>query len=523
MSNEINKIVIVGGGTAGWITAALLAAEHVIADDPDAITIDLIESPNVPTIGVGEGTWPTMRDTLKTIGIDEDTFLKECDASFKQGSTFVNWQTQVGDQYYHPFTLPEKFHQINLASHWLPYREQVCFSQAVSFQQAICEQGLAPKQITNPQYSFVANYGYHLDAGKFSNLLKKHCIENLNVNFIAADVVRVTQHNNGDIKSVITSQAGEVAGDLFIDCTGAKGLLINETLNVPFVSQKQVLFNDRAIAAHVPYSAPDEPIQSTTLSTAQDNGWIWDIGLQSRRGIGYVYSSQYENDQNAEATLRQYIAQSSIGEHRQKMSQELDVRQLKFEPGHRATFWQNNCVAIGMSAGFIEPLEASAIALIELSAKYISAQLPRNKMTLGIVRNRFNEKFAERWQQIIEFLKLHYVLSKRTDSRYWLDNTNKEQIPAPLKQKLTLWQFQAPYSYDATATEALFPPASYQYVYYGMGGETKLNRNKKWLNEHVQAQELFQNNNKKTSQMLPLLIKNRELLNKIAQFGLSKI
>lgn len=520
MSDEIKKIVIVGGGTAGWLTAATLAAEHLVVGSADSITIELIESPNIPTIGVGEGTWPSMRETLKNIGIDETTFLTYCDASFKQGSKFVGWLNNDKQHYYHPFTLPEQFHQLNLAPHWQPYKDQTSFSKAVCFQEQLCQSGLAPKQITTAQYAFVANYGYHLDAGKFSELLKKHCIEKLGVKFIAADVTQVNQRNNGDIQSVITEQNGEITGDLFIDCTGAKGLLINETLNVPFVSQQHILFNNRAVAAHVPYDSEDSEIQSTTQSTAQQNGWIWDIGLQSRRGVGHVYSSDYETDENAELQLRNYVANTVTSPD---IAKNITVRFLKFEPGHRKVFWQNNCVAVGMSAGFIEPLEASAIALIEQSAKFISRQLPKNRDMMGIIRNRFNEKFIGRWQQIIEFLKLHYVLSKRTDSPYWLDNTDPQNIPDALRQKLLLWQYQAPYSHDATMTEELFPPASYQFVYYGMEGTTQINRNNKWIHEHPHAQQIFQNNNNKVNQMVKVLPKNRELLNKINQFGLSKI
>jgi flavin-dependent dehydrogenase len=519
MSDQIKKIIIVGGGTAGWITAGIIAAEHIAIDDPDSIEICVIESPSIQPIGVGEGTWPSMRLTLKALGISEDSFLTECDASFKQGSKFIAWQHGNKDTYYHPFTLPNDFYDINLAKHWLKYKDQVNFSKAVSIQESIAEHNLAPKKITTPEYSFIANYGYHLDAGKFSPFIAKHCMSKLGVTLISDNITQVNSHNNGDIKSVSTEKSGDIAGDLFIDCSGLHGLLLDKHFNIPFVSQKHILFNDSALAVQLPYQSNQETISSATLSTATKSGWVWDIGLQSRRGVGHVYSSAYTSDQEAETTLREYI-EPTLGK---KQAEQAAIRKLNFEPGHRKIFWHKNCVAVGMSAGFIEPLEASAIALVEQSAKMISEQLPQNRAMMDITAQRFNNRFQQHWQQIIEFLKLHYVMSKRTDSNYWLDNRSTESIPDSLKQKLELWQFQAPYNYDSSFSEELFPSASYQYVYYGMGGHTNIQNNKKHKQEQVKAELLFQNNIKVVGQLLKDLPNNRTLLDKIARFGLSKI
>lgn len=518
MSKTIKNIVIVGGGTAGWITAGIIAAEHIIPESNESLNVTLIESPNIPTIGVGEGTWPSMKETLKTIGVSESDFLTQCDASFKQGSQFLGWKDGGAEHYYHPFTLPEQFHHVNLANHWLMVQDQVSFDKAVSFQAAICEQGLAPKQITTPEFSFVGNYGYHLDAGKFSEFLKQHCVNTLNVQYIQADVTQVQTNSDGDVTCVVTEQAGEIFGDLFVDCTGTKGLLINETLKVPFVSRKSVLFNDAALAVQVPY-ADGQDIKSATQSTAQKNGWIWDIGLQSRRGVGHVYSTAHYSDECAEQTLLRYVEQTSPGID----INSLTIRKLNIEPGHREKFWCKNVVAVGMSAGFIEPLEASAIALIELSAKFIAAQLPKNREMLDIIAERFNRKFLERWDQIIDFLKLHYILSNRKDSQYWIDATSTDNIPNELKQKLLLWQYQPPYSYDAKATEELFPAASYQYIYYGMGGQTQAVLNAKQIKERQMVQAIWHDNAKKTNQLLNILPKNRDILEKIKTFGLTKV
>ncbi len=367
----IKKVVIVGGGTAGWLTAGRIAAEHCVSSDA-LVEVVLVESPDLKPIGVGEGTWPTMRNTLKKIGVSETEFFRQCSASFKQGAKFAKWVTGKDDDfYYHPLVLPQGFLRQNLVPYWQEVSENVSFSNAVSFQEKLCEQSLAPKDFNTPEYAVVANYAYHLDSAKFSEFLKQHCIEKLSVKHILANVSQINTLENGDIKSVSTDRRGEVEGDLFVDCTGFKSLLLGEHYGVPFCSKKDVLFIDRALAVQAPYEQEDSPIASHTISTAQDAGWIWDIGLPSRKGIGHVYCSDYTTAERAEEQLFNYLEQN-VGEK----ARELSFRQIPINPGHRQKFWVNNCVAVGLSAGFLEPLEASALVLVELSAAMISEQLP---------------------------------------------------------------------------------------------------------------------------------------------------
>ncbi|MFT6330329.1 MAG: flavin-dependent dehydrogenase [Bermanella sp.] len=517
MHKPLRKIVIVGGGSAGWLTAGVIAAEHSI--DPNVgIEVTLIESADVAPIGVGEGTWPTMRSTLKKMGISETDFLLECDASFKQGSKFSNWHTNTNEHYYHPFTLPHGFNDTNLASFWQPYRHKVTFADAVGVQSQLGEHGLAPKQISTAEYDFNANYGYHLDAGKFAALLQKHCTTKLAVKHIIDHVTQVNSAQSGDIATITTKNNGDIAGDLFIDCTGTASLLLAKHYAVPFVSTKHILFNDSALAVHVPHQDSNSPIASFTCSTAQSAGWIWDIGLPSRRGVGYTYSSRHITDVEAEKALRDYIT-PIMGESAAKSTK---IRKIDFSPGYREKFWHKNCVAVGLSAGFIEPLEATALALIELSAKMISEQLPADREAMDLVAKRFNAKFLHRWLNIVDFLKLHYVLSNRTDSAYWREISDVEQLPDTLKDQLLLWKTRAPYHYDATHTEEMFPPASYQYILYGMDFITQP-VNTKRMDESKKAQVLFAENAKHTKQLLSSLPSNRELINKIKLYGLPKI
>lgn len=519
MSQDIRKIVIVGGGTAGWLTCAVLAAEHC-ADKDNGIEICLIESPDVKTIGVGEGTWPTMRGTLRKAGIRETDFFRECDASFKQGAKFAKWVTgKDDDAYYHPLVLPQGYNEINLVPFWQPYADKVSFADAVCFQSHICERGLAPKQNTTPEYGHIANYAYHLNAGKFATFLQKHCTEKLGAKHILDHVESINSHENGDIKSLNTRHNGELEGDLFIDCTGFSSLLLGQHFGIPFKSCKSVLFNDTALAVQVPYVHDDDPIASHTISTAQTAGWIWDIGLPTRRGVGHVFSSAHTTVDKAEHELMCYV-EGLVGKQR---AHQLSARKIDIEPGHREVFWHKNCVAVGLSAGFLEPLEASALVLVELSAAMISEQLPANRAVMDIVAKRFNEKFRYRWDRIIDFLKLHYILTKRTDSDYWIDNCRAETIPEELQMLMQLWRHQPPWHQDFTQVDEVFPSASYQYVLYGMGFESQLPQTPRRSLDANKANQHLKKNQEMVSKLLNGLPTNRELINKIHTYGLQTI
>lgn len=514
MMNPVRNVVIVGGGTAGWLTAGVIAARHQGRIKADTFSVTLIESPNVPIIGVGEGTWPTLRSTLEKIGVSETDLFRHCDAAFKQGAKFAGWTTGAADDaYYHPLMLPQGFTQVNLAPHWLAGSNGQSFCDAVTPQGALCDDGLAPKMITTPEYQAVANYAYHLDAGKFAPFLQKHCTSKLGVRHVLADVQTVNQRENGDIESVTTQQAGVIAGDLFVDCTGFRSLLLGGALGVPFKDCNDVLFCDTALAMQVPYDTPDAPMASHTISTAHSAGWTWDIGLPTRRGTGYVYSSRHISDDEAEAELRRYVGPAAKG---------LTPRKISIRSGHRETFWKNNVVAVGLAAGFLEPLESSAIVLIELSAKLIAEQMPANRGVMDIIAARFNDVNQYRWGRIIDFLKLHYVLTRRPE-KFWQDNLDPASIPARLQNLLHLWKYQPPWFFDEfDRIEEVFPAASYQYVLYGMGFRTEVaeadNDNTRtmaagFLNEAMNL----------TKRLRAQLPSNRDLVKKIHDYGLQSI
>lgn len=517
MREAVKHIVIVGGGSAGWLAAGVIAAEHCSAS-AEGLRVTLLESPDIAPIGVGEGTWPTMRDTLKKMGISEADFFRECDASFKQGSRFDGWvHGGANDHYFHPFVLPQGYGETDLVSVWLQQYAHVPFADLVSFQPHLCAQGKAPKQPGTPEYAAVANYGYHLDAGKFGDFLRKHCTQKLGVRHVSDHMMAINVHENGDIASVQTKANGALEGDLFIDCTGLQSLLLGQHYKVPFQSQKHVLFNDTAMALQVPYADDSTPIASQTISTAQHSGWIWDIGLPTRRGTGYVYSSAHTTDEAAQKVLHAYIAQTG------GPSCAGTPRKLSFDPGYRREFWHKNCVALGLSAGFIEPLEASALALVELSASMLSDEMPATRSAMEFAARRFNDAFAYRWERVIEFLKLHYVLTQRTDSDYWRDNCRPESIPQRLRELLLLWRHQSPSRYDLSRLDEVFPSASYQYVLYGMGFRPEPRDAARRSMDLNFANAYFQDAATLTRKMLGALPGNREMLAHIHRNGMLKI
>lgn len=511
----VRNIVIVGGGTAGWMVASVIAARYKGRIASRSFSVTLVESPDVKIVGVGEATWPSMRTTLEKIGVSETEFFRKCDASFKQGAKFARWVTgKDDDAYYHPLMLPHGFSKVNLVPHWIANGGGLSYSAAVTPQEALCDDGLAPKFITTGEYQTVANYAYHFDTGKLGPFLRDYCVETLGVRHVLANVLSANQAENGDILSLATREAGEIPGDLFIDCTGFSALLIGKTLGVGFKDCNDVLFCDNALAANVPYDTPDAPVASHTIKTAQSAGWIWDIGLATRRGIGHTYSSNHISDDQAEDELRRYIGPTN---------DDLKIHRIPIRPGYRETFWKNNVVAVGLAAGFYEPLESSSIVLIELSARLLSEKMPACREVMDIVADQFNDVTHYRYGRILDFLKLHYILTKRTDTKFWRDIVDETTVPDRLKNMMELWKHQPPWYFDEfDRLEEVFPAASYQYVLYGMGFKTHVDPDD-LIGSRLDAKKYFNESISHSQKMRSTLPKNRDLLNKIRDFGMQPV
>lgn len=507
--SELKHVVIIGGGTAGWITAGILAADHRAFAD-DGLEITLVESANIPSIGVGEGTWPTLRDTLQRIGISEAEFLSVCSASFKQGSRFDGWvDGGANDTYYHPFDAPPGEDDFDPVSLWRASGD-LPFADAVSSQAALCRNGRAPKQAQTPPYAAVANYAYHLDASALAALLTEHCVKRLGVKLIRDDVVNTALSADGSVDFVETREHGRIGGQLFVDCTGQQALLIEKVMGAQATDVSDVLFNDRAWATRVPHTNPQAEIASQTNSTAMPAGWVWDIALQNRRGVGYVFSSRHISEDAAQEQFLAYLEGASAGA-------KIDVdglRLLKFRSGYRETPWVRNVVAIGMSQGFVEPLEASAIVMVELSAAMLSDTLPPRIAQMASTAARFNSRFAYRWARIVDFLKLHYVLSKRMEP-FWSDHRDEVTWPKRLRELMQRWKDMPPSREDFVQSQEIFPAASYAYVLYGMGFPVPDRPHLRRKDSPERAQRRLSEIAARTEKMLSGLPGNRDLLNEV--------
>ncbi|MCG9965927.1 tryptophan halogenase family protein [Shewanella cutis] len=505
----IKKIAIIGGGTSGWLAANHLG--RVLRGRP-GLSISVIESPDIPIIGVGEGTVPSIRKSLQSFGISESEFIRTCDVTFKQSIKFVNWldQTRHGKHnfYHHLFDIIN-LHQGEAVSAWLA-EQSGYFADFVSPQHLVCEVAKAPKLITTPEYAGVLGYAYHLNAAKFAKLLAKNAIEKFNVEHILTTVHDVCLGVDGAIESLQTEQ-GNLSFDFYIDCSGFESILLAKALKVPFISKAQQLFIDTALVAQIP-TQPADVIPPYTKATAHQAGWIWDIALTQRRGTGFVYSSVHMNQAEAERKFDHYLGGKLA---------DIPHRKIPMTVGYRQQFWVKNCVALGLAQGFLEPIEATSILLTDFSARFLAERFPANIDDVDYLAKRFNDTLGYAWERVVEFAKLHYCLSDRTDSAFWLDNQREETIPEPLKERLNMWKSFSPIAEDFPSKFEVFNLDNYLYVLYGMKYPTQAHDRGLVAKANLNAYMSNMSNVKR--QMLEGLPEHRELIDKIFTYGLQSI
>lgn len=511
---EIKKIAIIGAGTAGWLSANHLgkALQH------HDVAITLIESPDIPTIGVGEGTVPMMRETLKHFGISESDFIQHCDVTFKQSIKFVNWldSTRFGkhNAYHHLFDFPFPNNH-DLTPFWLrqdTLNSHKSYADTVSFQGLVCDSMRAPKTITTPEYVGETTYAYHLNAKKFASLLEHHAKQQFNVQHVKANVTGVLKSDSGWIHALETDTEGVVDFDFYLDCTGFSCFLLGQNLHVPFVDLSHKLPIDKAITAQIP-TDPESEIPPYTIATAHQAGWIWDIALTNRRGTGFVYSSKHLSDAQARTKFERYLGQSLDG---------VTSKTIDMKIGYRQVFWQQNCVAIGLSQGFVEPLEATAILITDFCARHLAERFPTTKEQVAHNAKRFNHNVKYAWDRVVDFIQLHYFLSDRTDSEFWRQWQDDTRLSDTLKEKLLLWQTQSPISTDFFSKFEVFDVENFLYVLYGMHFKTTLPASvdkTQMQRDEILAEQVSQH----AKHLADALPSHRALLNKINQFGLNKV
>jgi len=506
------SVLIVGGGTAGWTTAAYMA-KMLAADSPGGVSITLVESDEIGILGVGEGTFPIIRKTMSRIGLDESELIRHADATFKQGIRFNNWKNNPNDvpedTYFHPFQVASQHTDMDLLPYWLlGVAGDVPWAEACTVQERVVDGKLAPKLITHPNYDAPLNYAYHFDASKLAQVLRRRATE-MGVKRLIDTIEDVKLDENGAIASVHGRSHGELKADLYIDCTGFRSLLIGKALGSELTSYKDELFCDRAVAMQVPYEHPDTPIPSCTYTTAKESGWIWDIGLHDRRGLGYVYSSKYCSDEEALATLKKHIGPAADN---------IQHRVLPFEPGIRKTQWHKNCIGIGLSVGFIEPLEATGISFAEIAALMLCNLFPWSGDYENSA-NQFNNAMTKRFEHVKDFIKLHYYLSKRDDSKFWRDNRSPDSASDYLKGKLEQWQHRPPSFLDVDASHDIFDENSWQYILYGMGFKTDVSARADALRFYDDAKQEFESIRQQSKNAINAVPTHRDLIREVVENG----
>ncbi|QDN81981.1 tryptophan 7-halogenase [Streptomyces sp. S1A1-7] len=465
-----NNVVIVGGGTAGWMTATYLRA--AFGDD---VGITLVESKNVPTIGVGEATFSTVRHFFSYLGLAEHEWMPECHASYKLAIRFENWRTE-GHHFYHPFERPRNVQGFSLADWWLHTRPGEQFDRDTSLLAALCEAKSSPRHLDGAMFTsgFGATdepakaaedgretqfpYAYHFDAALLARFLTRFGTER-GVRHVLDDVLDVVLDDHGDISHVVTREHGALTGDLFIDCTGFRGMLINKALGVPFESFRESLPNDSAVALRVPVNGEKAGMRPCTTATAQDAGWIWTIPLFGRIGTGYVYAGDYCTPEEAERALREFVGPAADG---------LAANHIKMRIGRCAQSWVRNCVAIGLSSGFVEPLESTGIFFIHNAVEQLVKHFPGGRDDEHR-RRTYNRQVAAVMDGVREFLVLHYYAAARDDNAYWRD-AKKRPLPDGLAERIEAWSHQLPDAESVFPRFHGFEPYSYTAMLLGLGG-----------------------------------------------------
>jgi tryptophan halogenase len=422
------KIVIAGGGTAGWMTAALMAKTLGRA----GFEVCLIESPNIASVGVGEATIPSFVHFNRLLGIDEKDFLKKVKATFKLGIQFVDWD-KVGTQYIHGFSgLGDQGQGLPFYHYWLRWQKNN--PQANIEDHYLASTCARKRKFGHPDASVSPllgglGYAYHIDAGLYADYLKEYALSR-GLNYIQADITDIHLNAaNGHIASLQLDDGRIIDGDFFIDCTGFKSLLLGGALKVPFISWQKWLKCDSAQV--VPTELTQENCVPYTRATAQKVGWQWRIPLQHRVGNGLVYSSDYMDDEQAQSLLMSNIDSKAIS----------TPRMLKFSAGMRARFWEKNCVAVGLSSGFLEPLESTSIHLIQSTITRLSLLFP-NAQTNTVMAAQFNREACSEMEKIRDFVILHYHLNNRSSDPFWHDCAQMD-LPDSLQHKLELYRKSA--------------------------------------------------------------------------------
>ncbi len=491
-----------------------MTANHLgveLCRDPD-IEITLIESKDVPVIGVGEGTVPRIKETLKKFGISEVDLLSSCDTTFKTGIKFSNWMSgkssAKGNYYYHPFSSPYP-QGFDITDYWLQAEKASGFSR-LSEIFSIAESDRCPKHKSSPPYVGAVDYAYHFNAGKFSDLIASNAKSRFGVKHKFETVEDVRLNADGDIESLIYASGLEEAFDFYLDCSGFSAVLLGKALQTPYEDKSSQILTDTALVLQEPTSE-SSTIQPYTTAVAHKAGWIWDIPLTTRRGLGCVYSSAHLPEAEALGEFSSYLGRPLEMD---------DVRKIPMKIGYRRDFWKKNCVALGLSQGFVEPLEATSILVTDFSANLLAKSFPRFSQDIEVLSGYYNRSVKYTWDRVIDFVQLHYCISDRRDTDFWVDCTEGAPMSDVLEERLERWSITTPKSSDFFSTFDIFGVENYLFVLYGMGYSTKsIVIGEK---ERVEAEKILRDLQGRSERMAEELIPHRSWLSEL-QKQLSKM
>ena len=412
----INSILVVGGGTAGVSVAAVLKKTFPEKD------IRMLKGKNIPTVGVGESTLGGINNFLQLLDIQDKDFMKACDASYKQSIRFENFGSLNDGGFHYPFGGALYDETINTYNEWYLYKMRKPnlpnsdFATSMFPHMALINEGRITDKDLFPSFNFRKDVAYHFDAIKLANWIEENRFIPMGGRVIVDDIVNVAQNEDGSIKHLEVSYGNTVSADLYIDCTGFKSLLLGKTLKVPFEDYSHLLPNNKAWATKIDYKDKQKELKGYTNCTAIENGWVWNIPLWSRMGSGYVYSDKYIDDDKALEQFQKHIGRD-----------DLSFKNIDMKIGIHKKLWVKNVVAVGLSAGFIEPLESNGLITIHT---FLIRLLPLLKKPIvgEFVKQHYDFSCRRMFRGFAEFVALHYYLSNRTDTEYWRD-IQKRTLP----------------------------------------------------------------------------------------------
>jgi hypothetical protein len=459
MNQNKLKIVILGGGTAGWMTANLMAARWKDKE----IQLTLIESPDVGIVGVGEGSTPSLQNFFQEIGVQDSEWMPECNATYKNGITFEGWTSIPGfETYCHPF--PSK-----MDNHTFPKFDRNCQLRRHNFDvEAHPDRFFLGSYLSQNQKSPKANHnfpfdhpnGYHFDSGLLGKFLRKKA-QQCGVEHLSRHVTRVNQKENGEVRSLDFKEGESLEADFFVDCTGFAGILLEKTLKVPYIKLDKMLFNDTAVVVATP--SDTHSLNSQTKSTALKHGWAWDIPLTSRTGNGYVFSSKYCSIADAENEFREHLG---------LLEADVEVRTVKWKQGRLEKNWSQNCLAVGLSQGFLEPIEAMALHLVYNSIGHFITEFENGNFT-NQNQQKYNQIIDRGFDGVVDYIVAHYRMNSRRDTEYWRDNAENQNMTPSFMAIVQSWLGSSPNNlaeeikkYDSGS---FFPLVSWQILFAGYG------------------------------------------------------